>query len=425
MKHNISIYFFHTGRGQSIAIRFKSNEWLVFDAYVAGVAGKTSNPALDLLSRHQDAADFRLRAVVLSHFHLDHHLGLPAIIRHFRDRGQLEMVVIPATWDLFRILLEIQSEGGKLAPLDDLLQLLDDLDDGGRPPMVVDGYDYLLPASFKGIQRHKRWVFCFHPRKEDVIKAIGDEGFVRKRRPFVPPLDLEWIRSHGNHYCYVFGVGVGREGRDPHLLLTADVSGKAFNERTRELRDRLVPESRGSLLGPARRLENLVIEDPEMPGGLRIRPLHSLTVPHHGSAGDLLGEHELQWWLNGPAARQGRCPVAVVQGNSSAFREETLNRFGAAGFRIFASSQPTKIGSEETYGSELGRRLLGRPGDLLVSGKATKTTTTGHEPGYLALHGSSGGLGRIEGRNFYEVEWPSCEIKFHATIDESLDPSPP
>lgn len=420
MQHEISIYFFRTGRGQSIAIRFKPNDWIVFDAYVAGIGGKRSNPALDLLCRHQDEADFRLRAIVLSHFHLDHHLGLPSIIRHFRDRNQLGTVVIPAHWDLFRILLKNQSENGKLPPLDDLLQLLDQLKDEGRPPAVIDAYDYLLPASVAEIGRHERWVFCFHPRKEDVIRAIGTEGFARERKLLVPLLDLDWIRSHGNHLCYVLGVGVGGGARSPHILLTADVSGRAFDERTRELRDRLVPQSRGTGIGPARRLESLVVEDSEAPGGLRIRPLHGLTIPHHGSAGDLLGESELQWWLNGPAARSGQCPVAVVQGKSSAFREETLARFGAVGCRIFTASPPTKIGGGSTYGPELERRLLGRPADLVGSGK-----TMDGEPGYLALHGSSGGLDCIEGRNFYEVEWPSGNVRFHSTIHETASPTRP
>ena len=113
---------------------------------------------------------------------------------------------------------------------------------------------------------------------------------------------------------------------------------------------------------------------------------------------------DLRWWLVRKEATSppDERPTAVIQGTSRAIKERAIDEFHKAGCRVFSSSYPDDLQTEDWEPPQLRERLLGSPGAALSRGGGTLTPPSADSMRYLAVHRDSEGVLTIENKGFFE-----------------------
>lgn len=371
----ISVYFLHCGKGQSIAIRLPPNHWIVVDAdWVGGM-----NPCLELLKRYEDEDDFRVLAVVISHFHQDHYRGLPSIIERYIEQGKLDTIVTPALYQTFYALLLAAPEGPTKGPLKRLCQLL---------AQHREKVDHLQVPSFAwgNAETEKPWFFAHWPESEWTMEKFVKMQLFKEGKPTGLKEAYRRLATQANEFSYLLATGWGKKVGDLHLLLPADVAKTSFARFRKRLLENWLPAVAEKRFGAPQALRELMIE---YNGETRLRPVQVLGVPHHGSDRDRISTTGLQWW-SGREMTTAQ-PIAVVQGDAQALGKRTLENLLQAGFDVYASSLPGFFHN----GGSTGLHEDGLPSIFIPS--APKGLR------YLAVHGGAAGIENVDPVYFYRL----------------------
>lgn len=437
---DLTFHFLHAGRGQSTAIQFPDRSWLVVDANKT--PGTKANPLLSLLEAAMKEPDFRLRAIIITHFNSDHYSGVIEVLAKCQEVAEardvplgevVESLVLPFSYDKFYRWLEKREDGVRQPHLSDFLDVLSNLREKGVLPKVLAAPRIAWRETTEGTFRSSEcWVFAFQPSEEgafrDFLKLLGRRGQDLAANPSA----LEGtIRQNENRYSYVLGVGHGKAPGDLHVLLTADCPGSTLAELTKRLRTRDLLDlggkwRKGKLIdlafGANRDLHRLAVRDTRKAMGVRrLLPISGFTVPHHGSGVDRVQASTLEWWLDGHRSAD-RPPLAIVQGSQEAVREETIDELAPAGCRIFTTSRPNQLCGPGEPSSALGGRLPAAPeaprcwpyAYVGVCGcLPPKSGNLKSEIVQVALSGGKGGPGELVLLEVYEISPVRREVVYH------------
>lgn len=412
----LSLFFPHSGRGQSILIRVPPNAWIVVDV---NKAASEQNPTREILERYATQPGFQILALIITHFHDDHYSGVADIL-HFckkvaEERGAalpeiLRRLILPCSYEIFREFLKDQNHDKIKGHLKKLLDLVEEASDLVR---TLPAMQYAWKGSnLQGLQAEGIWCFTFYPSTDKVIEEfftdrrnVSDLGARAERTYF--------LQEGQNRYAYLLGIGCGNCG-DLCFLLTSDLPGAILGSVTALLRDRILPDVVARQAGAFWAIEPLL--DPEAPPH-HLRPVGGLTVPHHGSGRGPARHEDLGWWLGSWKQRE-QPTFAIIQGGPQALRGNTVEELAKARLRIFATSRPENLDGNETC-RDLDSRLLGRlvPA-LIVPTHVVPMEDKVDDDGLtdvpcMTIHGGSGGMHRVIAQRLYEIIPSPMTILFH------------
>jgi len=104
LDHNLSITFLAVGQGDSILVKIPDNKYILIDG--GGFEGLSSNKGKSVILPYlKNKGIKKLTAVVISHFDLDHALGIKAVLQE----RKVAMLVLPSGFEKNKIALEILS----------------------------------------------------------------------------------------------------------------------------------------------------------------------------------------------------------------------------------------------------------------------------------------------------------------------------
>ena len=413
----LSLFFPHSGRGQSILIRVPPNSWIVIDV---NKGRGEENPTRDFLRLYKEQPDFEVLALVITHFHEDHYSGITEILdlcceeaAGQRDPTLLQRLILPCPYGAFRDFLKAQNYDGIKGHLQKLLRYVEEL--GERMIGTLPAMQFAWPGSnLAELQAPESWCFTFYPATDDLIRdflaKLESQPDLRARAALTRQL-----QEDANRYAYLLEVGCGRNCGDLCFLLTSDLPGSVLGSFTSLLRDRIIPDVLARHFGAFWGIEPLIDRDAPP---FHLRPIHGLTVPHHGSGQDVMGHEDLSWWL-GSWKTRAQPAFAIAQGGPHALRENTVKELATAHLRILATSRPERLLDGNEACRDLGSRMRGRlrpapetPYSVVQMEVDMKDDAHPDIP-CLTIHGGSGGLHRVVARRLYEICVDPPRIIFH------------
>jgi hypothetical protein len=417
----LSLFFPHSGRGQSILIRVPPNSWIVVDV---NKGSREQNATRDILRLYERQPGFQVLALVITHFHEDHYSGVTEILdfcKEVADRRDVALqavvrrLILPCMYEDFRDFLSDLNYDGVKGHLEKLLRYVNEL--GELVVGILPAMQYAMGAPRQGAQAEEIWCFTFYPDTgalvKDFLAKLKKEPDLRARAALTRQL-----QEDANRYAYLLGIGCGESCGDLCFLLASDLPGSILGNITTHLRDRVLPDVLDGQFGAYGAIEPLI--DRSAPTTPHLRPVSGLTVPHHGSGQEPMQQDDLSWWLGSWKPRT-QPAFAVVQGGPYALRENTIEELAKARLRIFATSQPERL----LDGNEACRSLPSTPrrrlGPIPVSpyrvvpkeAEEMEDDALPEDVSCLTIHGGSGGLHRVMARRMYEICLDQPTIIFH------------
>ncbi|MFL6193841.1 MAG: MBL fold metallo-hydrolase [Thermoanaerobaculia bacterium] len=439
MKSEVSLYFPHAGKGQSVLVRFPGNRWIVVDANQRP-DGKP-NPTVELLRGPSEEPGFEVLAVVVTHLHTDHYSGLPAVLDFCeevaRKRGcllgdVLGTLILPRSYGSFFEMLE----GAARPYLETLLARLKALSEGGFPIRSLHTYEFAWRSLGNGdLEPEECWLITLYPPSNAVSRWL-----LGGRNPEVnlpPPVVLgSSLANADNQFAYILGVGYGREEPDLHALLTSDIPGESFASLTRDLGQTVLPGIRERKIGAPFSLGLLVRQEATTASAKadapdRLRAVQCLTVPHHGSGRGPAAARDLLWWLDAPDRQPKRPAFAVVQGDSRALKQNTLDELSKADLQVFTTAKPLNfvgLPAGHTGCTALDARIMAGAPWPAPSAQPSRVLGDDDDPplsAHLAVFGGKGGIHRVIAQNVFRIVpyAPFSEHYDSATVFDAAGPA--
>jgi len=408
----INLYFLSAGRGQSTAVSLPGNQWIIVDGYLEIQEGITRgflsekvtlNPTCELLKPFSRQENFRILAIIVTHFHLDHYGGIGGILDLCQQKGileELEIILPKAHGDFESFLGKLDQTGlGPPRARSRLRKFLEKIRSMGlansaslKVPSLVGDRDVPLADG-----RSAPFFFgVYHPKEADIFKDFLRWHYAGDKSGAKTASSAQgWLQRNANKYSYVLGAVVGEAPEDLHVLLTADIPGEQFQRMTARLREEL-DRHRDRTLTMDRGLREMVV--PKAGGGVRFRPVSGLSIPHHGSGNNVVEAQDLRWWLPdaAPASATAQPPFAVIQGDPRAASLETVDLFCGEGLDVYAPRHREQIGAR--IPEKLSRRMITRPHN-----PPPDASPDPPRPHYLRVVGGVGGIHQITTQGFAPV----------------------
>jgi hypothetical protein len=433
---DISLYFPHAGKGQSVLVRFPGNRWFVIDANHP--ANGLPNASVELLRNPAEQPGFEVLGVVLTHLHADHYSGILELFEFFSQLAErrgcklgdvVKALILPKSYDLF---VQYVRDVGR-PYLEEFLTRLESLSKEQITIEPLRHYDFAWRSVANGdLWPDEGWLVTYHPPSKAVNRWL-----LEGRSPDLPPpvkLGSSLIAAD-NRFVYILGVGYGRDSPDLHVLLTSDIPGEAFSDLTRDLRQSVLPAIQTRKAGAPYSLGLLIRQTSDMgaydEGNTRVslRPVQCLTVPHHGS-GNCAKAEDLAWWLDEPDQEPGRPAFAMVQGGSRALQWKTLEELFKARLQVFATAKPgifADLPPGHTGCSKLDSRIMAGAHRPAPSAQPSRVDDSDSPPplsAHLAVHGGVGGIYQVMAQDIYRIV-PHAPFWEHYDLELVYDASSP